>query len=136
MISHDFLDAQHTLRGRGCTTVEMTCSVTLIFPVVHAKVCSVVTSDGVTFKVLSSLACHIICLSIWSPSLSVEDGGSATAISEVFFSHILYIGSGSEHRVKPCKKKRSGPLMLTAALLQQLQPAHGEVKGNYCHGKE
>lgn len=44
-------------------------------------------------------------LSVWFSSASVEDGGSAIAISEVFLSHIQYIGSGSEHCVKPCKQK-------------------------------
>lgn len=82
-------------------------------------------------------------LSVWFSSASVEDGGSAIAISEVFLSHIQYIGSGSEHCVKPCKQKtkktktktqRSGPLIMTAVMLQQLQPTHGEVKGDYCHG--
>lgn len=42
--------------------VEMRCSTTYssIFPVVHAKVCSVFTSDGVTSEVVCSLAWHII----------------------------------------------------------------------------
>lgn len=58
MISHDFLDAQHMLRGRGCMMVE----ITRLFPVVHAMVSSIFASDGVTFEVLSSLACCFICL--------------------------------------------------------------------------
>lgn len=111
-ISHDFLDAQHTLRGRGCTMVKMRRSFNMYFPCCPCiKVCPYL--PGVTF---------LGCLSIGTPFGYLHSGQSPHV-------HMRRLRMGA-----PCQnhaKKEAAPL-----LLHQLQPAHREGQGDYCHGKE
>lgn len=93
-ISQDF--TARVGRGRGCKTVEMfffffkksqycfLVSMQRLFPVFP-------TTDGATVEVFLRSVKHLIvfchiCQSIRLSSLSVEDGGSAIVISELFFS--------------------------------------------------
>lgn len=71
MLCHGFLNAQHTLRGRGCTIEGE-----LLFPfVVHAKVCFFFFFCLHQCGLVCSLAQIVVTESIWFSSQSIEEKG-------------------------------------------------------------
>lgn len=137
LISHGSQDAQHKLRGRGCTLVEMRCSTTFFFsPVVHAKVfCRPQWWSsiwGCTFiDTAYYMSVHLVIFAVqrrWRVLMS-----ALQSMRRSFFSPC--VGSWWKHRFQWCKEK-VGAHWLTENSPQQLQPTgRDKGEGNYCENK-
>lgn len=139
---HQFLDAQHTLRGRGCTMAENSCSSSTFFfsfSVVHASVFCLqqwkTNLWGHPFHWLGmlSVSAYAYLHSSWKTKARVLMSTSQSVRNATLFLPIFRLRNRAWFETMQRNIKKGVPYRLTAALLRQA--ISGYLEGSYCNGE-